>query len=161
MVVIEAQDAAAHGFAAVTIAVDTNQAGMFARPFPFDDLLLLLNGPPGIPLVLGVWDCRKEIAAGHDLEAVIRAKLVPSWEPSVEIGGETHVVVAGERRPALTFITGDGPERTGWFGVTVERPGGVVLVGAGVGAGNAASVSADEILTNRAIGAAVRTLEIR
>jgi hypothetical protein len=161
MVVVEARDAAAKGLAAVTIEVDTNTSGMFARPFPGDDLLLLLNGPPGAPIIVAVWDSRKEVAEALDLETIVRTKLAPPWFSSLMIGTEEEAQVSGERLPALTFITGDGPERTAWFGVLLRRPGGEVLVGAGVAAGKAQAVSVDRIMANAAVGTAVRSLQIR
>lgn len=160
-VVVEAHQAAARGLAAVTIEVDTASAGMFPRSFPWDDLMVVLNGPPGAPLALCIWDGGMDASSAADLERLVRSKFVPGWDESLDVTGSGHVLVAGDERPALTFITGDGPERIGWFAATIERPAGVVLVAAGVAAGKAASVSIDEILANRSVGTAVRTLSIR
>jgi hypothetical protein len=161
MVVVEAHDAAAKGLAAVTIEVDTKASGLFARPFPGADLLLLLNGPPGAPLAVGVWDCGKGAAAELVLEDVVRSKLVPPWARSLSLGERTDATVDGELRPALTFITNEGAARTAWFGVILDRPGGAVFVAAGVAAGKAASVSVDGIMANPAVGTAVRSLRVR
>jgi hypothetical protein len=161
MVVVDAKDSAARGFAGVTVEVDTQAAGMHARPFPWDDLLVVLNGPPGAPLAVCIWDCGSDSAALPEIEQLARTKFVPSWDNSFEPTGRTRVLVSGEERSAVTFITGDGPERIGWVAATLERPGGVVLVAAGVAAGKQATVTVDEILANRAVGTAMRTLAIR
>ena len=74
LVEIQGEALRQRGFAPVTIRVDPASAGMSSRLFPAKNTILALNGPPGGPLVVVVWDCS---GLAQDVEAAIQARLVP------------------------------------------------------------------------------------
>jgi hypothetical protein len=153
MITVHAHEAEHHGLAAVRIEVDAASAGMQARPFPGGDVLLLLNGPPGGPLLVMIADSR----GNTNLEEVIRSQLVPRWSDDVAIGGSDHGVMVGADRFGLTFVSGLGRAAIAWFGTLVARPSGTLFVA--VGAGTTATDAAT-ILSNRVISSALETLTI-
>src|SRR5262249_40357867 len=82
--VVSAQDAKHRGIAPLTVRVDARGAGMSLRLFPTKDSYLALNGPPGAPIAVVFWDCT---SLPFDLEAAVRAKVVPPWTNSMETIG--------------------------------------------------------------------------
>jgi hypothetical protein len=154
--VISAGESGQRGLARISVRCDVAAAGMYARPFPMKDVLLALNGPPGGPLVVMIWDC-STLETG-DLEVVARAKLDDASAMPLEFGGPDRGVVLGQEQVGLTFRTGTGPTRIAWFAFLARRSGGTVLVGLGSSGRSDRPVSAAAILANSSIAAAVRTL---
>jgi hypothetical protein len=157
LTLIRAEDANQRGLAAVTIRVDARTAGLIANPFPHEDVLLALSGPPGGVVSIVVANVKK---ASADLQDSLRASL-SGWlgEPTA-VGPADHAQIAGEDRTGLVFYTGAGFGRVGWFGCLVSKPGGTVAVAIGVSARSANPVTAAGIASNLAIAKALSTLDI-
>jgi hypothetical protein len=155
--VVNMDDARKHNLAPVTIHVDASAAGMSVRLFPTSGIYIALDSPPGAPISIIIWDCTE---AHAEIEAAIRAKLVPPWANGLQIGVVDHGEVLGERRSGMTYATGAGRTRTAWFGVLVKREHATVLVSIGVGGKDGAQASAADVLGNSMIRAALATLSI-
>lgn len=157
-VVVSADEAAQHGLVPVTVRVDANAAGMYVRPFPMADTLVALNGPPGGPLVVMIWDCT---GLPQNVEAVIRARMVGPTAKPLEIVGTDRGFLLGKEREGMTFRTGVGFARIVWFAVIVECAGGNVLVGVGIPGHSEPASTASTILSHSSIRAALDTLTIK
>jgi hypothetical protein len=157
-ILVSADEALKHGLAAVTVRCDASAAGMYSRPFPMKDVLVALNGPPGGPLVVMIWDCTG--LPIEDLESIVRAKLVDLAARPLEIIGPDRGYVLGHEQSGLRFRTGAGRMRIVWFAFIVERPGGTVMVGLGTSGQSDPPADATAILSNTAIKAAVGTLAL-
>jgi len=155
---VSREDAAAHGLAPVTIRCDAKAAGLYARPFPMKNVFVALNGPPGGPLVVMVWDCTSLGAVG--LEAAVRATFVDAAAQPLDIVGPDHGRVLDANQAGLVFRTGSGRMRIVWFGFIAQIAGATVLVGLGTSGFHDPPASAEMILANSALAAAVRTLSI-
>ncbi len=156
-VVVNSKDAEKQGLAPITIRMDARSAGMGVRLFPTKDTYCAFNGPPGAPISIVIWDCTN---LPHDVEAVIRAKLVPPWTNMLELGASDHGTLLGGERAGMTYATGSGRARMVWFGVLAKHNGATALVSVGVSGSEGRKVRAEEILSNAMIRAAVATLEI-
>jgi hypothetical protein len=130
---------------------------LIANPFPHDDVLVALSGPPGGVVSIVVANVK---SASPELEQTLRASL-GGWlgEPTA-VGPADHAHIAGEDRSGLVFYTGAGFGRVGWFGCLVTRPGGTVAVAIGVSARSANPITAADISSNPAIAKALSTLDI-
>lgn len=157
VVEIQAADLKQRGLPPVTIQVDAVSAGMSPRLFPARDAILALNGPPGGPLVLVVWDCT---GLAPDVEAAIRARLVPPWTNALEIRHRDAGTILGERREGMTFFTGTGRARIGWFAVLVAVHDAQLLVACGVPGSAPEDIPAADVLSNPSIRRAVESLRI-
>jgi len=158
LVLVTAEQAAARGLAPISIRVDANAAGLFARPFPTPGVYLVLNGPPGGAIVLAIWDCS---GLPPDPEAVIRAKLVPPWTSSVELGSRDQGFVLGANRAGMTFATGADLARIGWFGCIVEHGAGRAFVATGLSWRTTDPVSAAPLLAHASLAKAITTLDLQ
>lgn len=145
------------GIPPLTIRVDAASAGMSPRLFPAKDALLALNGPPGGPLVLVIWNCT---GLAQDIEAAIRARLVPPWTSALELRHRDAATMLGERREGMTFFTGSGRARIAWFAVLVRVRDAQLLVACGVPGSAPEDVPAADVLSNPSIRRAVDTLHI-
>jgi hypothetical protein len=157
-ILVSAADAAARGLARVTVRCDASAAGMYARPFPMENVLVALNGPPGGPLVVMVWDCTALGAV--DVETAVRARLVDAAARPLEIIGADHGRVFDVEQSGLVFRTGSGRMRIVWFAFLAQRAGGTVMVGLGTSGYQDPPGDAAMILANAALSAAVRTLSV-
>lgn len=156
-IVISEADAKRHDLPPLSIRVDLAAAGMYARPFPAKDHYLILNGPPGAPIAVVVWNCT---SLPDDDEAVIRARFVPPWARELELGAEDRGVLLGAEHTGRLFATGSGQTRACWFGVRAQRGATKVLVALSVGGHDGSSFTAADVLDNAMIHAVVATLRI-
>jgi hypothetical protein len=157
LVEIQPNDLKQRGHAPLTVRVDAAAAGMSARMFPAKNAILALNGPPGGPLVLVVWDCTD---LPHDVESAIRARLVPPWTNSLELKHRDEGTLLGEQREGMTFFTGSGRARIAWFAVLVEVRDARLLLACGVSGSGPDDVPAAEVLSNPSIKRALESLHI-
>ncbi|MBL9017762.1 MAG: hypothetical protein JNL83_26480 [Myxococcales bacterium] len=128
---VELSPAAAveRGLPPVRIEVNAASAGLVARPFPDQDVFLILNGPPGAPLNIFIWSREQQ---GVELGTAIREMLVPGWMKVFDLVGPDAVDAIGELRPGVLFSTGAGPTRTAWFAFSIEVQARRVIVMLGV-----------------------------
>lgn len=157
LVEIAADEAAQRGLPPVTIRVDARAGSMSPRKFPTSDVYLKLNGPPGAPLLLMIWDCT---GASHDEATLIRSKFVPAWTNELELAGTDRGTVLGVERTGMVFATGSGIARTVWFGFVLTRGAARLLITIGVGGRDNVAVSAAEVISNPAIKRVLDTLRI-
>lgn len=111
-VAITADEARARGLAAITVRLDTAAAGLIVRPFPMSGALLALNGPPGGPLAVIIWDCSD--AWDASLGDAIKTKFVDRSLAPVELGIqetaqflESLRAIGPELRPVHRSIAGN------------------------------------------------------
>jgi hypothetical protein len=145
------------GIPPLIIRVDATAAGMSPRLFPAKDAVLALNGPPGGPLVLVIWNCTGLL---QDIEVAIRSRLVPPWTNTLELRHRDAAMVLGEHREGMTFFTGSGRARIAWFAVLIRVQDAQLLLACGVPGSAVEDVLAAEILSNPSISTAVETLHI-
>lgn len=157
IVTVERDEAAQRGLPPVSIRVDARSAGMFARKFPDEDVYLKLNGPPGGPLLLMIWNCEQPT---DDLASLVRSKLVPAWTSQFELGTQDSAHVLGAVRAGVTFATDEGIARTAWFGFRLDCGPAHLLITIGVGGRDNTPVAASEVLANSAIRKVLETLQI-
>lgn len=154
---IHPSDLKQRGLPAVSIRVDAAAAGMSARLFPAKDTILALSGPPGGPLVLVIWDCT---ALATDVEAAIRARLVPPWTNALEVRHRDEGTILGAKREGMTFFTGSGLARIAWFAVLAQVREAQLLVAVGVPGSAPDDIPAAEVLSNPAIKKVVQSLQV-
>lgn len=157
VIVISPDEASARGLQPVSIRIDARSAGLSGRKFPGSDVFLKLNGPPGAPLILMVWDCR---GCDGNVEATVRARLVPAWVQSIEAVAADAAHLFGRDTSGISFVTGSGAARTAWFACMVVRGDYALLLTIGVGGRDMVQVPAAEVLSNSAIKRALETLVI-
>lgn len=154
---IGVDEAVKRGLTPMRIRVDPRVASMSSRTFPANDVYLKLSGPPGGPLLLMIWDCKK----ANDIDAaLIRSKFVPAWTTALELGTADRANVLGGERAGLTFATGSGIGRTAWFGFVFMCGAAHVLITLGVGGRDNVPVPAADIVSNPAIRRVLETLSI-
>jgi hypothetical protein len=157
-VVVSADEAERHGLAPLTIRYDFARGGMPARLFPTNDMYLALDGPPGGPISIFVWDCT---TVSGELEDVVRARVTPPWATGLEIGVRDRASVFGAEHDGLRYNTDEGAGSVSWFAIRAERPRGIVLVSCGIGNLLARSTaSTAKILGHQMIAAALAALTI-
>jgi hypothetical protein len=115
-IVVSADDARKRGLPGVTIRVEPT-TGLIARPFPMKDLFMAMNGPPGGPLSVVVWNCAD--LPSEDVSVAIQTRFVPALAKDLELGKPERLYLMGADRTAMTFRTGEG-SRTSWFGFRVN-----------------------------------------
>ncbi|NVB81557.1 MAG: hypothetical protein HOV81_24395 [Kofleriaceae bacterium] len=157
LVEIRAEEATQRGLPPVSIRLDARAGSMTPRKFPASDVYLKLNGPPGAPLLLIIFDCR---GSERDDAALIQSKFVPAWTKELELGGADRAHVLGAEQPGVTFATGGGIARTAWFGFVIERGAARLLITIGVGGRDNVAVPATEVVSNPAIRRVLDTLQI-
>lgn len=157
LVEIRGEEATHRGLPPVSIRLDARAGSMAPRKFPASDVYLKLNGPPGAPLLLMIFDCR---GADRDDAALIQSKFVPAWTKELELGVADRAQVLGAEQTGMTFATGGGIARTAWFGFVVERGAARLLITIGVGGRDNVAVSAAEVVANPAIRRVLDTLQI-
>lgn len=157
LVEISADEAIQRGLPPVTIRVDARAGSMSARKFPTKDVYLKLNGPPGGPLILIVFDCT---AGERDEAALIQSKFVPTWTNELQLGTSDTASILDAERTGLTFATGGGIARVAWFGFVIERGAARLLLTIGVGGRDNVAVPASEVVSNPAIKRMLETLRI-
>jgi hypothetical protein len=116
-------------------------------------VLVRLSGPPGGVVTVVVASVR---APGGDLAAMLGTGL----NTTIQVVAPDRASIAGDTREGLTFHSGAGMGRIGWFGCVMTRPGGSVVVAIGVSARSSNPITAADIASNPAIAAALATLEI-
>jgi hypothetical protein len=154
---IEPEVAREHRLAPQTIHVDERAAGMTARLFPFKNIYLALNGPPGAPISLVVWDCTF-VAGGA--EAAVSALFVTPWARGLMLISQDAAYALGELQQGVTFSTGEDRARVASFGFRVATHTGSVLITCGVSGASSTPFSARDVMMNRMISTVVSTLQI-
>lgn len=154
-VVVSGEQAAQRGLPAITIRVERT-TGLSARPFPIADAYFAMNGPPGGPLSVFLWNSSG--LPTDDAGAAISARVQPVV-PNIQLGNTENVHVMGRERTVMTFRTGDEGRWTSWVGFIVSAHHGSILVTMGAGSGNRWS-TASEVLSNRFLRNAAATLTI-
>lgn len=119
-VLITPEQCRQHGLPPVELSVDPT--GTVLRPYSFPEkgVYLRMSGPPGGPLLMEV------LARPGTLDQALDARF-----PAIEENRPCTVRLAGEERPARTFLTGQSHARTKWC--AVELPSLAVLFGASPG----------------------------
>jgi hypothetical protein len=156
-VLVSASDAISRGLPGLTIRVDARHAGMHARLFPATSIYAVLNGPPGAPIAISIWDCSD---APSNIETAIRAKFVPPWGRDLEIVSAGRASLLGGDQAGMTFTTGSGIGRMAWFGVLAKHSSGTALVAFGAPGSDGRIFTAQDVLSNPLIAKAVATLKI-
>lgn len=154
---IRPADMKQRGLPPLTIRVDATSAGMSSRLFPAKDAILALNGPPGGPLLLVLWDCT---GLDANVETAIRARVVPPWTNALELRHRDAATILGERREGMTFFSGAGRARIAWFATLVAAREAQILLACGVPGSAPEDVPAADVLSNPSIRAAVESLRI-
>ena len=145
------------GLPPVRIEVNAASAGLVARPFPDQDVYLILNGPPGAPLNIFIWSREQQSA---DLATAIREMLVPGWMKVFDLVGPDELDAMGASRPGVLFSTGTGPTRTAWFAFSIDVQARRVIVMLGVDGRGGGEFSARDVVANRVIAAALASMTI-
>lgn len=155
-VALSADDAAQRGLPAIAISVERTP-GLSLRPFPIANAYLAMNGPPGGPLSVFLWNCTD--VPSDDVSAAITARVVPPLVPNVQLGVAERKLLMGEERDVMTFRTGVEGRWVSWIGFVVSVPNGRIFVMMGAGMGDRWS-TADEVLSHPSLNNVAATLKI-
>ncbi|HEV8269507.1 MAG TPA: hypothetical protein VGR00_14785 [Thermoanaerobaculia bacterium] len=141
-VALTAAAALAHGLSPVSIAVDTRESGMMVSEFPSKGCFLSLQGPPGGPLFFAVRDVT---GSRRSLAEHVRA----GETRDVVLGAEETLDVAGEKRTALLYFTGEQSAATVGCAVVVPAGEARILLDFGGGGARGSVKSCGELVRRR------------
>jgi hypothetical protein len=154
MVEVKADDAKAKGLPAIGVRVDPGTLSVL--PFPEPDKYLIASGPPGGPLLAIVWQTDRADA----IDAAVRAHFAQPWQQPLVVGESSTIEIAGAKRAALAFMTGESLRKTAWCGVLVGGASGAVLVTLGRAPGQAAAMTCAEVIAEPSLAGFVKTFAL-
>jgi hypothetical protein len=141
-VALTAAAAVAHGLSPVSIAVDTRESGMMVTEFPSKGFYLSLQGPPGGPLFFAVRDVTGSL---RSLPEHVRA----GESRDVVFGAEEVVDVAGQKRTAVLYFTGEKSAATVGCAVVVPVGDARLLLDFGAGGPRGSAKSCADVMSRR------------
>ncbi len=158
MVEVKADDAKEKGLPAIGMRVEPGTLSVL--PFPEPDKYLIASGPPGGPLLAIVWQADARTGGAAAVDAAVRSHFAQPWQQPLVIGDATTLLIAGAKRPALAFMTGESMRKTAWCGVLVGGASGTVLVTVGRAPGQATAMSCAEVIAEPSLAGFVKTFAL-
>lgn len=147
----------AAGLAPLDLRIDSAAAGLHAEAFMEDGIYVSLWGPPGGPVGLDVSDCSDR---PDDVEGAIRRRFEKQRITPLRLLGTDQLTIANVTRSGLRFAIGDGPAGESWFAAVLPHRAGAVLVGFCIPSRSDGGFSTVDVLANRRLAAALKTLTI-
>jgi hypothetical protein len=160
MIEVKAAEAEAKGLPRIGFRVDPSGTSLSITAFPPQpDKYLVASGPPGGPLLAGVWATDERESDAAAIERAVRKYFSNPWQEPLVIGEASTIALGGKTYPALAYRTGTSLRLTAWCAAIVGN-GPSLLVTLGRAPGDAPALSCADVIAEPNLAAFARTFTL-